>query len=200
MAAGDTFPPIIITLDRYIVDGNTRKMAAELAGDTTTNAVVFEVVYENCDDTVKAKINNLGYWRNRINGQINGIADRRKAMEATTAATEFSSSGRLANIFHTSLSFAASIIKETKAVARCKELGIVIPPGMSRKVLAVFETKSAPLSDEVRIAAVKYAAEAMLTLSEAKALFAKMKTRTLDINKIEVITEERAKSNTGWSA
>src|ERR1700689_4493413 len=82
MARGDKLPPIVVTTDGYLIDGNTRTAAAQHNKYPSIQALVPNGSYENCTEKVERRLKLLGAAFNARNGK--GI-DREEIRKAVVA-------------------------------------------------------------------------------------------------------------------
>jgi len=72
------FPPIVVTRDPKIVDGNTRYRARVERGERYAAALVIPVDYETADAETKVRLHYLGLALNNSNGKALDKAERRE--------------------------------------------------------------------------------------------------------------------------
>ena len=66
----DQFPPIVVTADNKVIDGNTRVAAKKkMGGDVFLPAIVIKTDFNKADGKTQLKLTHLGYRLNGTNGK-----------------------------------------------------------------------------------------------------------------------------------
>jgi hypothetical protein len=76
--AHSKFPPIVVTEDDKMVDGNTRRRARRKREDRFTPAYVIPISYDDADQGTKDRLVFLGRLLNNTNGQPLGRTEQRQ--------------------------------------------------------------------------------------------------------------------------
>jgi hypothetical protein len=79
------FPPVVVTADDRIVDGNTRVKARWERDERFASALVIPIDYEDADDAIKQRIQLLGKMLNNSNGKALDKTERRTMIRDAVA-------------------------------------------------------------------------------------------------------------------
>ena len=148
MRQGDRFPPLVITSDGYLIDGNTR---AEAAMKLTPKgkraifpAVVLEAAYEGATQATLDRFTIIGVASNNKHGK------KMKAKDVEAAIRGLMRDGvsqtDVARMLHVHANTVKNVHNAGLAAARLQKLGID-PTPLSRTTLAEMQTKGGVMMD-----------------------------------------------------
>lgn len=189
MARNDLFPPIVVSKDGYLLDGNTRVGAAHKNKFPTFPAFVLDRDYEGAPDTVRRRMHLLGAGFNVRNGR--GI-DRKEITEAVLAVGTDSDydASRIAQLLGVTPAFVQGVLSEKRARERADRNGITVNGSVPASQLR--RLGQAPLNDKPFMALLQLTQDAGLSVSEINELIKEIKTAGSDEAALELINSQRA--------
>lgn len=123
MRQGHKFPPVVVSSDGYVVDGNTRIEAARRNRFPTMQTVVLSEPYEAAPDSVKRRYTAVGAAANASNGK--GI-DKKEIRDAVIliGSDPTYTATRIGAILGIPEHYVQSYLAEGRTVTRAKQLGL----------------------------------------------------------------------------
>lgn len=148
MRQGDQFPPLIITSDGWLIDGNTR---AEAVYKLTPKgkrpvfpAIVLEATYEGATQATLDRFTVIGVAANNKHGK------KMKAKDVETAIRTLMRDGvsqtDMARMLHVHVATVKNVQNAHKAAERLRDLG-VDPTPLPRTTLAAMATQAGSMMD-----------------------------------------------------
>jgi ParB-like chromosome segregation protein Spo0J len=146
MKRGEKLPPIVVTQDGYIVDGNTRVTAASRNQYPTIQAVILDVKYEGCTQSESRRLWSLGAAFNARHGKGIDREELRRAVEQIGADPSYTAT-RIAALIGVTDSV-QGMLAEKRAHARAEALGLSPNGSVSASRLKALGRQSEHLNDE----------------------------------------------------
>lgn len=116
------FPPIIVTEDAYIVDGNTRVGAKLLRGEKFFPAIILDVAYGSATDKEKYLLDALAATLNAQNGQPLTPRERRTIVERLLRLDW--KNEQIGRAIGVGIAAVTEVKQEMDAVARLRRVGV----------------------------------------------------------------------------
>lgn len=191
MKNGDKFPPVIVTRDGMLVDGNTRTEAAMKLGWHTFPALVLEhVVYAGLSPTspVHDTLIQLGAGANRKHGRRQSNADLEvliKQLQPRVTIAEVVSG------FHVSKGFATRTWNAAKAERYAVSLGVPLDNEFSSSQLSLFAGKIEKYGDPVWKKTFELAQDAHLKHDATSALMQGLEQYKGETERLAYLARER---------
>jgi len=185
------FPPIVVTKDHRITDGNTRYRARQKRGDRFAPALVIPISYDEADDDMKTRLEYLGLALNNSNGKPLDRAERRKMVRE---ALELGMS--VEQVVYTvgfPASTVAGIQKELAGETKLEQVGLKQhdePAPVGDAVLRALG-RAATLEDQSFTEVAKLTIDAGLGATEIKALAASVREAGSTTLAVERVARER---------
>lgn len=189
MARNDAFPPIVVTQDGYVLDGNTRAEAARKNKYPTIPAFVLDLDYEGASEPVVRRMRLLGAGFNARHGR--GI-DRQEITDAVLAVgtgTDYDAS-RIAQLLGVSAGLVQGVLSEQRARERAGKLGMHVNGSVPASQLR--RLGQAPLNDKPFLALLQLTQDAGLSVGEINELIKEIKAAGSDEAAMELINRQRA--------
>ena len=190
MKRGDKFPPIVITKDGYLIDGNTRVEAARHCNFPYMHAFVIDDNYENAKQHVRQRLHTLGAGFNARNGKGIDREEIRKAVEIIGSNPDFTAT-RIAALIGVTERQVSSYLAEKRARERAERVGVHLNGDMASSTLRKLGTASEKLNDGPFQALASLAHDAGLKAPEVAAVAQKMREAKSDQAQIEIAEKER---------
>lgn len=137
MARGDTFPPVVLTADGYLVDGNTRVEAARANHFPHIAALILDRDYEEADSRTLQNIDLLGASLNAKHGTGLDKSEKRRHVISAAQDGRFDPK-RIAARLRMTVNEVNKIINEKRGEDRAQSLGIQVSEDMPRTQLLRF--------------------------------------------------------------
>lgn len=191
LTRGEEMPPIIVTRDGHVIDGNTRVTAARLNGFPHISAVVLDVDFDEATGPQKARLFTMGAAFNARHGQGIDREEIRRAVDHLAGDPAYSAT-RIAALIGVTERSVSDLINEKKAVDRAKSLGIKFNGAMTgARLRALGSPKVFSLNDEPFKEVFALTNAAALRVSEINDLSNRAKETKSDAAALEVIQKER---------
>jgi ParB-like chromosome segregation protein Spo0J len=191
--ATTAFPPILVTTDKFIVDGNTRVAACQKRKDNFFPAAVLEASYAHASDQERAQIHALAATLNQKGGQRIKPSEMRKVTEDLLDLGW--NADNVSRAIGASVSTISQVRREREGFKRLEHLGF--DPSQfdqsSHRVLGSVDAMA--LNDEPYRQLAKLTLDAGLQIKEVIELARAMKATGSDQAGIEVarkLREEQA--------
>jgi hypothetical protein len=164
------FPPVIITKDNFIVDGNTRNKARGRRNERYMPVLIVPLAYETDDVKIRRKLLFFSELINNMNGMALDDEERRK-MVMTMIDQEFPDE-EIVNKVGIALRDVIELREQHRAMARLKNLGFNLEttPFPERTLRALGKAKVMNLDDESYRGVVDLGLDADLKANEIKQL------------------------------
>src|SRR5215471_1061469 len=149
------FPPIIVTMDDYVVDGNTRRQASLKRKNRYFPAWVIQIKYETAPPEKRMQIEALAATMNSQNGQPLTLAERRRHCASLIKMNW--KNEQIARALGIAVSQVTGIRQEADARARITAVGVRngrLRPAVLRSLgrTAVLALNNTPYVELVRLA------------------------------------------------
>lgn len=190
MRRGDKFPPIVMTRDGHLVDGNTRVEAARRNKRPDLQAFILNLNYETASEREVRRLKILGAGFNTRNGKgidRNEIARAVKAVagDGTWDAT------RVAALLGVTDATVQGIFAEQRARDRAKKLGIDLNGSVPATQVKMLGQRSPKFNDEPFAAVTHLTQDAGLDSRALRDLCDRMQAVGSDREKVAIVAEER---------
>jgi hypothetical protein len=191
-----TMPPVVVTADGYVVDGNTRIAAARKLEWLTFPAFVLNDRYEGAPTSLIDRLIMLGTMLNMTHGR--GLSRERQEQLILQVSKDGDSPEEISRKLQISRNIVLSTLKARDATERLMELGVDMRvPHITKTHLAALGSKSASFNNEVyRNLAVLIRDTAMST-PEQGAFMKKVLGLGSDQDKLAAIEAESTSRNAG---
>lgn len=189
MARNDAFPPVVVTRDGFLLDGNTRAEAARKNKYPTIPAFILDRDYENAPEQVLRRMHLLGAGFNIRNGR--GI-DRREITNAVLAVgtgTDYDAS-QIAKQLGVSAGLVQGVLSEQRARERAEKSGVHVNGSVPTSQLR--RLGQAPLNDKPFMALLQLTQDAGLSVTEINEVIKEVKAAGSDEAAMELINQHRA--------
>ena len=166
------FPPIVVTRDPKIVDGNTRYRARTERGERYSGALVIPIDYDTADTDTKVRLHYLGLALNNSNGKALDKVERREM--ARNAILLGMSTRQIASTVGFPDKVIEALRKEVAAEVKLEELGLdelVIRDAPKRALGGVADK----LENELFSGLATLTADAGFNVAEVKAMSTSIK-------------------------
>ena len=193
MKRGDKFPPGVLTLDKRIIDFNTRARAAYKLGWPTFPAIIIQEDYDGADAFTVERFHILGaafntggpkpLTRTELSDQI-----RRAAVDSDNWDTN-----KLSEHLHVKRNVVQNVFAQFRAETRATQLGVSFNGSVNDSTRAMLGQRSDKLADDPFREIVRLTQDAGLTGAEAGNLVKQVTgISTGDADRMALITAERA--------
>lgn len=186
---GDQFPPVIVTMDGYLVDGATRTEGARKIGWTSFPTIILDVVFEEATEGQIYSLIWLGAGFNNTHGRGMKTANLVAIIEATTE--EDDSAKDIAAKLHIPESTVSMVMAGAKAKKRATGLNIPTD-GLTNSHLKTFGNKSRLLSDDVFAEFIMLVQDAKLTIAATNDVARRLEALTTEKDRMRLLNSERA--------
>jgi len=184
--AFSVFPPIVVTQDAHIIDGNTRFRARLKREERYSPALVVPIAWEGADAKMKIRLEYLGLALNNINGKALDRVERRKMVRD---ALQLGMSSKQVTM---TVGFPANVVsgirRELDGEAKLERVGLEITV---RDAALRALGKASDLNDKPFSELATLAADAGFNASEIGALAATVRDVGSDELALERIARER---------
>jgi hypothetical protein len=188
MARGDDFPPIVVTQDGYLLDGNTRAEAARRNKFPYLPALILDKNYEGAPEAVLRRMHLLGAGFNVRNGRGIDRAEQMSAVLAVGTGTDYDAS-RIAALLGVSSGFVNGVLSEQRARERADRIGVHVNGSVPSSQLR--RLGQSGLNDEPFVTLLKLTQDAGLSVGEINELIKKVKSAGSDAAAIEMLNHVR---------
>lgn len=185
----EAMPPIVMTKDGFLLDGNTRVGALHRAKLPTVSAFIVDEDYEGANAATVRRFTALGAAFNTRNGRGIDRKEIARAILAVGAGGDYTAE-RIAALLGLSSGLVNGVLAEQRARERADRLGVhvngSVPVSMLRRL------GQAPLNDEPFRRMLKLTQDAGLSASELGELVRQVKAAGSDAAALELIDAQRA--------
>lgn len=189
--AHSEFPPIVVTADSFVVDGNTRTEAKQVRGERFHPAYVLDIVYETASEHERNLLTILGSTLNATNGLPLTAAERRKSVEAMIQ--EDWRSEQIARALGIAQGQITQIKREIDARARLERVNAAVNGGLSKTCQRALGTGEVlALNDDPYREVAQLAHEAGLNHNEIREIAKAARETGSDEKALEYLAEKRA--------
>lgn len=188
---GDLMPPVILTKDLYLVDGNTRTEAARKANWSYFPAFVLDEKFQEAPEALLKRFITLGAASNLTHGR--GMSRENIAMVIAAVMTPGEPAKDVAAKLHIPVSTVSSVLNVQKAKDKLTSLG-VDTSDESRLTPSHLRTIGGQLPRYTDPVLVKYAElirDGQLTTTDARALGKRLTEAGTEEEKLDLILNER---------
>jgi hypothetical protein len=190
MARGDKMPPVVVTSDGYLVDGNTRTQAARHNKFPAVQALILQDKYEGCTDKVEHRLHLLGAALNARHGKGIDRDELRKAVEMIGQDPTYDGT-RIAALIGVTDATVKSMLAEMKARQRAESVGIHLNGSVAATPLRILGQASEKLNDEPYRAVASLAQDTGMGPSELREVIKQMHAAKSDDGAVAVVDEQR---------
>ena len=187
MANGNLFPPIIVTEDGFIVDGNTRVGARRKLGEKYIEALVLDT---KNDPSVAPALSMLGATFNIMNGRTIEKSEIRRVIQDFGERYEYNSE-TVARRLNVPVSLVKGYFAEDRALKRIDVLKLKAP-NLGAMYLRAIGGASAWLHDAPFIAIVELCRDSGMPTKEVGGLLKRVKAASSDSAALEILKAERS--------
>jgi hypothetical protein len=186
---GDQMPPVIVTTDKWLVDGNTRTEAARKLGWGAFPTIIIEVTYDSAPDSVRRQVKILGGGFNNTHGRAMNARNLAELIEQLTRDEEKPS--ELAKELHLPSSMTATFVNAVKATRRANTLGVNVTGVLSNSHLKLFGGKSERYTSPVFAAMFNLVQDARLTIPQTTDLMKRVDRTETEAERMKLLREAR---------
>jgi hypothetical protein len=186
---GDQMPPVIMTSDYYVIDGNTRTEAARKIGRTTFPTFVLDVNYSDATDSQRKQLIALGASMNLTHGRSMNIAATAAIIESITY--DDTSPKQLAKDLHIPESTANTYLNAAKTRRRAKRVGVELKDTLTNSHLKLFGNKTKYFSDQVFKVFIQLTQDARLTVPATTILSRRLEDLGTEDERLDLLKVER---------
>jgi len=184
-----TFPPIIVTRDGIIVDGNTRNKAREQRNERYSPALVVPIDWDSADEDTKRKLLFLSELINNMNGLPLGDEERRKMV--LTMVDQNASDAEISTTVGLSLKDIRELRDQHRASKRLTQVGIDPADFADRTLRAFGKNKVHELDDSAYRGVAELTKDSGMKANEVKALAASLAEAGTEEMRRERLARER---------
>ena len=189
-ARGDKLPPVVVTKDGYLIDGNTRTAAARHNKYPALQALVLGDTYEGCTEKVERRLQLLGAAFNARHGKGIDRQEIRRAVEKIGADTSYDGT-RIAALIGVTDATVKGLLAEMRARKRADEAGLHLNGSVGATVLQKLGQASEKLNDEPFLQVTKLAQDTGMTKGELSTVIKEMHDSGSDDGALRVVDEHR---------
>jgi hypothetical protein len=190
MRRGDSFPPIVVTQDGYIVDGNTRVTAAGRNSFPKIQAIILDVEYEKATESENRRLWSLGAAFNARHGKGIDREELRNAVWQIGADPSYTAT-RIASLIGVTESTVQSLLAEKKARDRADNLGLHLNGSVASSKLRTLGRQSEYLNDEPFRELITLVQDSGMSEPEIRTIVQKAKDTKSDEGALGVIAHEK---------
>jgi hypothetical protein len=130
-------PPVVYTLDGYLLDGNTRNAAAAKLGWDSFPAIVLNDNYASATEPIRARFQVLQMRLNRVHGKNLKDIELYRLIRQLISGDPEPDAAALAQQIQCSQQAVKNVIAARNAETRMTELGITVPGSFTLTHLAI---------------------------------------------------------------
>jgi hypothetical protein len=188
---GDLMPPVIMTRDGYLVDGNTRTEAARRAGWDHFPAIMLDVAYEGAPEAMIKQLTTLGAAFNLTHGR--GMSRQNVERVILTVANPGDKAQEIARKLHIPVYTVQSALNITKARERAERLGVDVSDEkrLTGSHMALMGGRNNRYTDPVFAEFLSLVRDARYSLKDSKELGSRIEALGSETEKLALITAER---------
>jgi hypothetical protein len=190
MKLGEKLPPIIVTVDGHIVDGNTRVTAALRNKFPTIRAIVLSVKYEGASDPEMRRLRGLGAAANARHGKGINREELRWAVDHMGTDPKYTGT-QIAALIGTTDATVQNLLAEKKAKDRATNLGLHVNGSVNATKLRTLGRQSDYLNDEPFKELFSLVEDTGISDKEIRELVQKARETKSDEGALDVIAHER---------
>jgi hypothetical protein len=190
MGRQEKFPPIVVTADGYLIDGNTRTQAARHNKQPFMQALVLQDNYEGATEKVARRLHLLGAAFNARHGKGIDRDEVRKAVEYIGQDSTYDGT-RIAALIGVTDATVRSILAEMKARARAESVGIHLNGSVAATPLRILGQASEKLNDEPYRAIASLTQDTGMAPAELREVIKQMHEAKSDEGAVAVVDEQR---------
>jgi hypothetical protein len=190
MKRGDKFPPLVVSKDGCIVDGNTRDAAAHANNVPYLQALILDEHYEGGSAKAKQRMHALGAAFNVRNGKGIDKAEIRGAIEHIGMDPLYDAT-RIAALIGVSEGLVRAVLSEKKARQRAQQVNIELNNSLTSSQLRRIGQTATTMNDGPFTALLELTQDASLKPTEISALVKQAKASKSDQAAMDLITHER---------
>jgi len=186
---GDRMPPVIMTNDGYIVDGNTRTEACRKIGRKTYPTFILDVNYSDATESQRKQLQTLGASFNLTHGRGMNMTAVAAIIESITY--DDTSPKQLATQLHISENTANTYLNAAKTRRRARRLGVELNGALTNSHLRLFGNKAKHFSDPVFKNFIELTQDAHLTVPATTMLAKRLEVMGEENERLDLIATER---------
>jgi hypothetical protein len=188
---GDLMPPVIVTRDGYLVDGNTRTEAARRAGWDHFQTVQLDVTFENAPEAMVKQLTILGAASNLTHGR--GMSRQNVERVIQAVANPGDKAKEIARKLHIPVHTVQQALNITIARERAEGLRIDVSDEsrLMGSHMALLGARSVRYTDPVFEEFVKLIRDARYTLKDMKELGGRIEALGSESEKLALLAAER---------
>jgi hypothetical protein len=186
---GDLMPPVIMTADKYLVDGHTRTEAARKIGWDTFQTIVLDVKYEDITAPMYKQLLKLGTGFNNTHGRAMNAQNLADLIEQI--ADEDERPRDLARELHLPDNMTATVVNAVKARRRANALGVTLTGVLSNSHLKMFGAKSDRYTGPVFMEMLALSQDARLTTPQVFDLMKRVDGVDTEAGRMALLRSER---------
>jgi len=190
MARGDKLPPIVVTKDGYLIDGNTRTAAARHNKYPSIQALILTDSYEGCTEKVERRLRLLGAAFNARNGKGIDREEIRKAVVAIGQDPTYDGT-RIAALIGVTDATVKSILAEMKARQRAEAAGLHLNGSVAATPLRILGQASDKLKDAPFKAVAELAQDTGMPPGDLREVLRQMHEAPSEADALAVVDEHR---------
>ena len=189
LKAGKHLPPVYVTMDGWLVDGNTRTEAAIALGWVSYPALVIAVNWQDLspDSEMRKKLLKLGGAQNQKHGRRMSAAAMAALIEQVT--DDMSSPKMIATEMNISVSTATTVMNAAKVRRRAAELGIDIDRSLSNSHMKLLGGKLEKWTTPVFEAILNLTQQAHLTIPDVDDVAKKVEALGTEQERLALLKE-----------
>jgi hypothetical protein len=188
MRRDDKFPPIVVSKDDYLIDGNTRVEAARRNEFPTIQTLILDQAYEGANTSARRRMHLLGAALNLRNGKGIDKEEIRKVVEFVGQDTGYDAT-RMAALLGATEHQVQSFLAEKRAKDRAEKLNVQLNGSTTASQLRALGT--AKLNDGPWGQLASLVGAAGIAPSELRPLIRGLREAGSDQKALEMLEEER---------
>ena len=190
MTRGDKLPPIVVTHDGHLVDGNTRVTAAQRNGFPNLQAVVLNVELDRATEAEVRRLNTLGAAFNARHGKGIDREEIRRAVEQLGNDPNYSAT-RIAALIGVTDGVVQSLVSELRARRRAEALGLHVNGSVNAARLRTLGRVAENLNDEPFKELFTLVEDSGMSVGEINAVVKRARDEKSDQGALAVLAEEK---------
>jgi hypothetical protein len=182
-------PPVVFTADEWLVDGNTRTMAAERLGWSTFHAIVLLHHYVGAPQALLDQFEYVSTLMNTTHGKgLNAASIERLILKL---AKDDSTAADLARKTQVNKATVASILYARKARIRAQDAGITVDgTNLTRSHLSYLGMQEDKFTEPVLIALLQMIIDTGMSSKDERTFVARVNALTTEKRKLDLIAAE----------
>lgn len=187
---GERLPPIVVTNDGHLVDGNTRVTAARRNKSPYIHAVILNVNFEGATDDETRRLWTLGAAFNARHGNGINREELRRAVAQIGSDPTYSAT-RIAALLGVTDRVIQGLLAEKKARDRAEGLGFHPNGAFNATKLGVMGRQSEYLNDEPFGALFSLVEDTGMGANEIKEVAQRVRDAKSDKGALEILSQEK---------